>query len=260
MLRIWYFVNIFFKFALQKTFNNSVSMAHSAPQCDSKFTTTHFLIYMISTAVLLGALIYSLGATHAIDHASNPHTGLKAPAVGHSGHGAHDNHDAHAAATHDQKHEAETHATVKHELPNGSHLEVATSSIEDKLVAFLKDTNAQVSKDLWFDFDNLLFKSNEAVLEPQSMQQLKNVASIFKAFPLLKAKIGGYTDNTGDAAANLKLSDARAKSVMQALVTEGIAADRLEAEGYGQEHAVAANDTEEGRALNRRISLSVRAK
>ncbi|HQU99730.1 MAG: OmpA family protein [Bacteroidia bacterium] len=232
-------------------------MAHATPTNDSKFTTNLFLIYMLSTAVLVSALIYCVGATHTIDHASNPHTGLKAPAVGHGGHEAH---DSHAADTKTEPHAAETHAAVKHELPGGLHIEVAAGSIEDKLIAFIQDPHAQVSKDLWFDFNDLLFKTNEAVLEPQSMQQLKNVAAIFKAFPAVKAKIGGYTDNTGDAQANLKLSDARAKSVMQTLVTEGIAADRLEAEGYGQEHAVASNDTEEGRALNRRISLSVRAK
>ena len=68
------------------------------------------------------------------------------------------------------------------------------------------------------------------------------------------------TCGTGNAAANLKLSDGRAKNVMNALVAGGIDQSRLEAKGYGEEHPVASNDTEEGRAQNRRISLLVTAK
>jgi K(+)-stimulated pyrophosphate-energized sodium pump len=72
--------------------------------------------------------------------------------------------------------------------------------------------------------------------------------------------LGGYTDNTGDAAANLHLSDQRAKNVMAELVKLGVDPSRLEAQGYGDEHPVADNNTEEGRQLNRRISLRVTAK
>jgi K(+)-stimulated pyrophosphate-energized sodium pump len=72
--------------------------------------------------------------------------------------------------------------------------------------------------------------------------------------------VGGYTDNTGDDAANLKLSSERAASVKAALVGLGIADARLESEGYGETNAIASNDTEEGRATNRRIAVSVRKK
>ena len=73
-------------------------------------------------------------------------------------------------------------------------------------------------------------------------------------------KLGGYTDNTGKAASNLKLSQDRANSVRVELEKMGISKDRLEAEGYGQAHPVASNDTEEGRAQNRRISIRVTKK
>jgi outer membrane protein OmpA-like peptidoglycan-associated protein len=73
-------------------------------------------------------------------------------------------------------------------------------------------------------------------------------------------KLGGYTDNTGDPEANLKLSQQRAETVMADLVKLGVDANRLKAEGYGQEHSVADNSTEEGRAKNRRIDLSVTSK
>ncbi len=86
------------------------------------------------------------------------------------------------------------------------------------------------------------------------------MAAILKAYPKVKIKLGGYTDNTGDAAANLQLSDQRAKNVMAELEKLGVDPSRLEAEGYGDEHPVADNNTEEGRQLNRRISLRVTAK
>ena len=84
-------------------------------------------------------------------------------------------------------------------------------------------------------------------------------ADILKAYPAVHLKIGGYTDNVGDEAANLALSQARAASVVNELVSMGIAADRLEAKGYGEEHPVATNGTEEGREQNRRVAFQVTA-
>jgi outer membrane protein OmpA-like peptidoglycan-associated protein len=86
------------------------------------------------------------------------------------------------------------------------------------------------------------------------------VVAILNAYPAVKIKIGGYTDNTGDAQANLELSGKRAVKVMEAIVAAGIAADRVEAEGYGDQFQIADNGTEEGRAQNRRTAVSVRAK
>jgi K(+)-stimulated pyrophosphate-energized sodium pump len=76
----------------------------------------------------------------------------------------------------------------------------------------------------------------------------------------VKIKIGGYTDNTGNANFKLKLSGDRAKAVVDALTGLGIAGDRLESECYGSKHPIADNATPEGRAKNRRIAVSVRAK
>jgi outer membrane protein OmpA-like peptidoglycan-associated protein len=81
-----------------------------------------------------------------------------------------------------------------------------------------------------------------------------------KAYPQADLKIGGYTDNTGDKKANVKLSDDRAKDVMAELVKRGIDAKRLAAEGYGDQYPVASNDTEEGKAKNRRVSARVTKK
>ncbi|CCH01811.1 V-type H(+)-translocating pyrophosphatase [Fibrella aestuarina BUZ 2] len=145
-------------------------------------------------------------------------------------------------------------------LDGGTSLKgVDVDGIEANLLTFIKSDKA-VDKDTWFDFDRLTFETGSATLKPESQEQLSNIAAILKAYPNVNVKLGGYTDNTGDANANLKLSNDRAASVKAELVKMGIANSRLESEGYGQEHPVASNDTEEGRAQNRRISIRVTKK
>jgi outer membrane protein OmpA-like peptidoglycan-associated protein len=144
-------------------------------------------------------------------------------------------------------------------LPDGVELNIPKLGVENKLIDWIESSNP-VDTTTWFDFDRLLFATGSATLEPASQEQLNNVAAILKAYPKVKIKLGGYTDNTGDPAANLKLSDDRAKSVEAELVKLGIDPARMQAEGYGQDHPVADNKTEEGRQLNRRISLRVTEK
>jgi outer membrane protein OmpA-like peptidoglycan-associated protein len=142
-------------------------------------------------------------------------------------------------------------------LPSGIELNVPSRGIENQVVEFIEDTRQPLEPARWFNFDRLLFATNSAVLEPQSQEQLENVAEILKAYPSVRVKIGGYTDSAGDPRANLRLSAERAASVTNELVRLGVVANRLEAEGYGQEHPVADNSTEAGRARNRRIALRV---
>jgi OmpA-OmpF porin, OOP family len=146
---------------------------------------------------------------------------------------------------------------LKTTLPDGTELNVPQYGVENKLIVFLSDPSKPADKDTWFDFDRLLFDTGSATLQPASDDQLHNIAAILKAFPVVKIKIGGYTDNTGDNAANLKLSQDRANNVMGELEKMGVAPDRLEAQGYGEEHPVADNGTEEGRQKNRRISMRI---
>ena len=111
-----------------------------------------------------------------------------------------------------------------------------------------------------YEFDRITFQTDAATLRPQSREQLSNIAAILKAYPPVRLKIGGYTDNSGDAAANLRLSQARAETVMTELANMGVARSRLEAEGYGAQHPIADNATQEGRAKNRRVALSATAR
>jgi outer membrane protein OmpA-like peptidoglycan-associated protein len=145
-------------------------------------------------------------------------------------------------------------------LPDGTVIHIPELGVESKLLAFIKDPTRSPDKTTWFDFDRLLFDTGSATLQPQSQDQLNNIAAILKAYPAVHLTIGGYTDNTGDAAQNLKLSQDRADSVVQQLETAGIGADRLVAKGYGEDHPVGDNSTADGRAANRRISMLVTAK
>jgi OmpA-OmpF porin, OOP family len=148
----------------------------------------------------------------------------------------------------------------KTKLPDGVELNIPKFGIENKLIAFLNDSSKPVDTTSWFNFDRLLFDTGKATLQPSSQEQLANIAAILKAYPNAHVKIGGYTDNTGDAAANVALSDARAKNVMDALVAAGVDPSRLESKGYGDQYPVGDNATEEGRAQNRRIALLVTQK
>jgi OmpA-OmpF porin, OOP family len=149
---------------------------------------------------------------------------------------------------------------VSRQLVNGTTLNIPERGVEGRLLVFIQDPASQPDKTTWFDFDRLLFNTGSATLQPQSMEQLNNIAAILKAYPAVHLTIGGYTDNTGDAASNLKLSQDRADNVTAELVKLGVAPDRLVAKGYGEEHPVGDNSTEAGRGQNRRISMLVTKK
>jgi OmpA-OmpF porin, OOP family len=145
-------------------------------------------------------------------------------------------------------------------LPGGASIEVTGSGIEKNLVGFIQDTALPIDKATWFEFDRLRFKTGSAELEASSTAQVANIAAIMKAFPAVKLKIGGYTDNVGDPKKNMTLSADRAKAAVAAIVAQGVAADRLTSEGYGDTVPVGENTTEEGRAKNRRTAARVTAK
>jgi outer membrane protein OmpA-like peptidoglycan-associated protein len=145
-------------------------------------------------------------------------------------------------------------------LPSGFEVKGDTAGIERGLIAFIEGP-APVDKTSWFNFDRVTFKTGSAAIDMgKSNEQLVNLSEILTAYPGTKLKIGGYTDNTGDEAANMKLSADRANAVRNALMLMGVDGARLEAEGYGSQHPVADNATDEGRAKNRRIAVRVSAK
>ena len=150
----------------------------------------------------------------------------------------------------------------KVKLQDGVELNAYKDGIEDQLVKFLNDPASVPGKDVWFDFDNLNFKTGSAEITEESEIQLQNISSILKAYPKVKIKIGGYTDKTGDSLNNLKLSQDRATAVLTALRTSKTNATQIVgAEGYGSQYAkVAKEASDEERKKDRRIAISVRSK
>ena len=102
----------------------------------------------------------------------------------------------------------------------------------------------------------IYFDTNKSEVKPDSKPALEEIAKLLKQTPSLKLKVVGHTDMTGTMDANMKLSQARGEAVVQALVSQhGIAASRLTGYGVGPLSPVATNDTDEGRAKNRRVEL-----
>jgi len=101
------------------------------------------------------------------------------------------------------------------------------------------------------------FDTGSSTLRPDSTAALQNVLALIDKMPGSKWIISGHTDNQGGAEMNQKLSRARAASVIAWLVTHGVDAKRLTPEGYGPARPIADNGTEAGRALNRRVEMSL---
>ncbi len=103
-----------------------------------------------------------------------------------------------------------------------------------------------------FNFE-IQFDYNSANIKPEYMERIQKFADFLKQHPEVKAEIQGHTDNKGSAAYNKKLSEKRAKAVYETLIKLGVSKEQLSYKGYGEENPIASNDTEEGRAKNRRV-------
>ncbi len=107
---------------------------------------------------------------------------------------------------------------------------------------------------------NVFFETNSTALSDNSLVELDKLVQLLKDNPSLQIQINGHTDNVGKPADNLKLSNGRAQAVVNYLIKNGIDAKRLRFEGFGATVPVADNNTEEGRARNRRTELKVIAR
>jgi len=99
------------------------------------------------------------------------------------------------------------------------------------------------------------FEFDKSILLADSKLILDRVAASLLAHPEVKVEVAGHTDSDGSDAYNLKLSDRRAKAVRDYLITKGVPATQLTANGYGESKPIADNKTVEGRAENRRVEL-----
>ena len=147
-----------------------------------------------------------------------------------------------------------TLTTIK--LPCGTVLKVPRGSFNDALATFmLSGSDSELPKDIVFD--HLNFDSSTTRLTPESDPTVANLTSIMKCYPAMRVRLDGYTDNTGDSAANKQLSLDRANAIQALLIQGGIDPARISTDGWGEERPIASNDTEDGRAKNRRTELVV---
>jgi OmpA-OmpF porin, OOP family len=149
--------------------------------------------------------------------------------------------------------------TAKVNLPGGASLDVQEGSALDGIVKYVEDPSG--SRPNKFVFEGLGFNANNAVsFSPEATARIGTLATILKAFPAARLKIEGHTDDVGDPATNRRLSLDRADAIERLLVRAGVPAERITTEGVGPDRPIATNDTEDGRAKNRRIELAIMVK
>lgn len=105
--------------------------------------------------------------------------------------------------------------------------------------------------------NNVTFDSSSATLKTAGANTLSGVAMVLKEYPKTAVNVVGFTDSTGSRALNMRLSQQRAESVASALVLQGVAQNRLRTQGMGPDNPVASNSTEEGKAQNRRVEITL---
>lgn len=108
--------------------------------------------------------------------------------------------------------------------------------------------------------NNIFFDLNKSTLKTESSSELDRLVDFLKNNPAIKIEVAGHTDNVGSDEYNLKLSQQRTESVTAYLAEKGIEKSRLTARGYGETKPVESNESEEGRAMNRRVEFSIQSK
>ncbi len=133
----------------------------------------------------------------------------------------------------------------------------STITIPDQPGAYTYDLKIKFEPAKTYTLKNVHFETAKATLTPGSYGALNELVEALKAKPNLVIEIAGHTDNVGTYETNLKLSQARAETVRNYLLSKGIAPHRVQAKGYADTQPVASNATEEGRAKNRRTEVRI---
>jgi outer membrane protein OmpA-like peptidoglycan-associated protein len=105
----------------------------------------------------------------------------------------------------------------------------------------------------------ILFDINKSIIRPEALTDLDKLETVLQKYPDTNVLVEGHTDNTGSDAINQPLSERRAQSVANVIITRGVMADRISTQGYGSSQPVGDNTTEEGRQANRRVELAIYA-
>lgn len=132
--------------------------------------------------------------------------------------------------------------------------EARAAALQRKLAAMEAE---KTDRGMVLTLGDVLFELNESDLLPGGVQVVEELARFLKDYPERTVLIEGYTDSTGSSAYNQQLSEARARSVKQALMQRGISPSRIMTIGYGEQYPVASNETLAGRQLNRRVEIVI---
>lgn len=126
---------------------------------------------------------------------------------------------------------------------------------EGQILSFTIDIQFEPVKT--FTLDNVHFETGKANLKKESFEELKELVEYLVLKKNVKIEIAGHTDDVGEDASNLKLSQKRAEAVRKYLISKGISASRIVAKGYGETKPVADNSTEVGKQKNRRTEVHI---
>jgi len=144
--------------------------------------------------------------------------------------------------------------------PGGEERIFALADFASGLSSALKNVDARATKEgIRVNLDAaVLFDTNKHDLKPQAKASIASVAEVISAYPNAVVEISGHTDSIGDTEPNQKLSERRAEAVRAALVAAVPGSVKLTTSGFGESQPIATNETEKGRALNRRVEILIR--
>jgi outer membrane protein OmpA-like peptidoglycan-associated protein len=140
-------------------------------------------------------------------------------------------------------------------LPGGKTLDVAADSPVADMSRTLGDSSAPLPRT--FQFSDLNFETGSATPTASSNKTLDDVGAMLQAYPSSRIRVVGHTDSAGNPAANRTLSESRATVIKDMLVERGVPADRIETMGESQMAPIAPNESESGRAQNRRVGIEL---
>ncbi|MBH3009365.1 OmpA family lipoprotein [Serratia ureilytica] len=137
----------------------------------------------------------------------------------------------------------------------GYYMDVQEAKLRDKMKGTGVSVTRQGDNIVLNMPNNVTFDSSSATLKPAGANTLTGVAMVLKEYPKTAVNVIGYTDSTGSRSLNMNLSQQRADGVASALITQGVAANRIRTAGAGPDNPIASNSTAEGKAQNRRVEI-----
>jgi outer membrane protein OmpA-like peptidoglycan-associated protein len=170
--------------------------------------------------------------------------------------------EAQAQASQAAAEQAATQAKAQAAAEEAERAQAATAALRAQLLKELNDVlqTTDTPRGLVVNMADVLFETGKYALSTDAQLKLAKLSGIIQAHPGLNLAVEGYTDTTGAADFNMKLSQQRADTVRQFLIAQGLSADTITSKGLGEADPIADNSTAAGRKLNRRVEIIVSGK